>query len=82
MVEPGRALMSKSSVIDSFFDRVHDILQENDLLDQPTRIYNIDETWFTPNAEKSQGVINRRSNKMPFKVFPGAQNRVTLTMCI
>ena len=82
LVDPGRASMSRSTVMDPFFERVEEFMQQNNLLNQSARIYNIDETWFTPNAEKAQRVITRRSNRMPFKIYSGAQSHTTLTMCI
>ena len=73
--------MSRSSVVDPFFDRVEDFMRQNNLLNQAARIYNIDETWLTPNVEKSQGVVTRKTNQMPYSVG-GAQEHITLTMCI
>ena len=52
------------------------------LSDQPSRIYNIDESWFYPRDKKNQKVVVNMYNKMPYKVFQGAHAHVTLTLCI
>ena len=74
--------MSRSCVIDSFFDDYQRMLEQTMLIDRPDKIYNIDESWFNPRDEKKQKVVVNRSSAMPYKVFQGAHPHVTLTLCI
>ena len=46
-----------------------------------SRIYNIDESWFNPADEKGQQVVVDRSCKVPYKIYGGVQEHITLTMC-
>ena len=45
-------------------------------------ILNIDETWYNERAEKLQKVVCSRGNKMPYKIYGGQSDHITLTLCI
>ena len=48
----------------------------------PARIYNIDESWFSPKDARKQKIITDKNNNMPYKLFGGVQDHTTLTLCI
>ena len=66
LLDPGRALMSKSTVMNKFFSDIQVFLSDNGLLDQPSRIYNIDETWDNPTQEKHQKVVVDKDMKIAY----------------
>ena len=71
--------MSKSSVMDTFLNDVEVFLKDNGLIDQPHRIYNIDETWDNPTQEKHQKVLVDKEMPVAYKVYGGTSEHVTLT---
>ena len=73
--------MSRESVINSFFGRVHDFLANEGLLNCPERILNIDETWYSQNEEKRKKVLVPKGHKMPYLTVPGKQEHITFAMC-
>ena len=82
LVDPGRVAMSWTSVMDTWFRDAEAFLHKNDLFDVPARIYNIDESWFSPKESKKQKVVTDRNNNMPYKLFGGVRDHTTLTLCI
>ena len=82
LIDPGRYSMSRSCVMDSFFGDYRKMLEQTMLIEQPAKIYNIDESWFNPRDEKKQKVVVNQASSMPYKVFQGAHAHVTLTLCI
>ena len=44
LLDPGRYSMSRSSVINLFFQKIAHFMTAEDMLHEPHRIYNIDET--------------------------------------
>ena len=68
--------------MDSFFADYKCMIESLGLQDKPARLYNIDESWFNPRDEKQQKVVTRRDNTMPYKIFPGLQPHITITLCI
>ena len=72
--------MSKTSVMDKFFTDAEIFLKENSLLDQPSRVYNIDETWDNPTQEKHKKVVVDNHTRISYKVFGGTTEHVTFTI--
>ena len=72
--------MSTSNVMNTFFTDVEVFLNENGLLDQPHRIYNIDETWDNPTQEKHQKVIVDKDMRVAYKVYGGTSEHITFTI--
>ena len=54
LIDPGRASMSRGAVMDEFYGRVGEFLTQLGIENEPDRIYNIDETWFSPRNNKLQ----------------------------
>ena len=75
--------MSRGIVFDRFFEDVGSFYDAigMDSMDS-SRIYNIDESWFNPADEKRQKVVVDRSCKVPYKIYGGVQEHITLTMCV
>ena len=72
--------MSTSLVMDKFFNDVEVFLKENELIDQPHRIYNIDETWDNPTQKKHQKVVVDRDMRVAYKVYGGTSEHITFTI--
>ena len=82
LIDPGKAAMSKGLVFDHFFEDVRSFYSEISFDGTARdRIYNIDESWFNPADEKRQKVVVDRSCKVPYKIYGGVQEHITLTMC-
>ena len=74
--------MSRKSVMRGFFDNAEQFVKSIGVYGDPSRVFNIDETWYNEQAEKQQKVVFPRENKMPYKVYGGKTDHTTLTMCI
>ena len=72
--------MSNSNVVESFMNDAEAFLRENNILNASHRIFNIDESWFSPTEEKRQKVIVPRTQRVPYKVFNGISEHITMTM--
>lgn len=57
LIDTGRHSMSRKDVMDVFFENARTFLADNNLLDKPGQIFNIDETWFAPTDEKQRKVV-------------------------
>ena len=73
--------MSRESVLESFFDRIGTFLEEIGLKDAPSKIYNIDETWYSQNEQKRKRILVPLNHKMPYMSAPGKQEHITMAMC-
>lgn len=56
LLDPARYSMSRSSVMDVFFNDLNKFMTSEGLLHEPSRIYNIDESWFSPKDAKLKKV--------------------------
>ena len=52
----------------------------NGLLNESHRIFNIDESWFSPSDEKREKVIVGRCQKNANKVIFGISEHITMVM--
>lgn len=73
--------MSRAAIGDQFLKETQQFLAENDLLNDPSRIYNIDESWFDLKDEKKQKVVVEKQSKMPYKIVTGVKEHVTFALC-
>ena len=73
--------MSRASVMDVFFADLKVFLDENDLLNKASRIFNIDETWDNPMQEKSRKVVMGEHVENPYTIFGGTSEHITFTVC-
>ena len=74
--------MSRSSILNRYFEDAERFLRTLDILNDPEKIYNIDESWYCEKAEKLKKVVTTANCKIPYKVYGGRQSHTTLTMCI
>ena len=72
--------MSNTNVVEGFINNAETFLRQHGLLNQSHRLFNIDETWFSPTEEKRQKVIVPKTNKVPYKVLNSPSEHITLTM--
>ena len=68
--------------MDNWFQNTETFLRENNMFECPARIYNIDESWFSPKENRKQKVIIDKKHNMPYKLFGGTKDHTTLTLCI
>ena len=76
-----RAIATNPVVINQYFDILEDALEENDLLDKPCQIYNLDETGM-PLDPKPLKVVSRRGEKNPSAVSSGKKQQITVVGCV
>ena len=82
LIDPGRSAMSRSSILNRYFEEAKRFLCTLDILNDPDKILNIDETWYCEKGEKSQKVVTTAQCKVPYKVYGERQSHTTLTMCV
>ena len=80
LIDAGRAKMSNSYVIEGFIETARGFLSEHQLLNQADRIFNIDESWFSPTEEKRQKVVVMRTQKTSYRTITGISEHVTMAM--
>ena len=73
--------MSRAAVMSDFFNDAEQFLREIGIFNVPSRIFNVDETWYCEKAEKMRKVVVPSTSKMPYKVHGGRKDHTTMTMC-
>ena len=76
-----RASASTKDCIDGYFDVFEKVLDDNGLHDQPSLIFNMDETGF-PLDPKPMKTVHERGEKNPISVSSGSKSRVTVVACV
>ena len=76
-----RASASTKECIDGYFDVFEKVLDDNGLHDQPSLIFNMDETGF-PLDPKPMKTVHERGEKNPISVSSGSKSRVTVVACV
>ena len=76
-VSYARAMASNPEIINNYFDLLESTLVENDLLDKPAQIFNIDETGM-PLDPSPPLVVARRGQKHPSARGSGDKSQVTV----
>jgi len=72
-----RAMASDPETIGNYFDLLEHTLVENDLLDKPAQIFNMDETGM-PLDPSPPRVVARRGQKHPSAVGSGDKSQITV----
>jgi len=62
-LDRGRSRMANQTVMDQHFDLLKKTLEELDILDQPERIYNCDESGMAMDKMMSKVIVQRRSKQ-------------------
>ena len=68
-------------MLDWYFDLLEKTMTENDLLDKPCQIYNVDETGL-PLDPKPPQLIFQQSEKNPAAVGSGNKAQITVVGCV
>lgn len=72
--------MSKKSVMDKHFDLLKATLTEHGLLDQPTKIFNVDESGMELDPVGGKVVVDRTA-KHSYKETNGRREHITVNVC-
>ncbi|XP_011402525.1 PREDICTED: tigger transposable element-derived protein 2-like [Amphimedon queenslandica] len=75
-----RAIATDNSVIQKYFDILEDTLKENSLFNNPTRIFNCDETGLPLNP-KSLKVVSGRGAKNVSQITGEGKSQITVLAC-
>ena len=76
-----RVRSSTTKEIDTYFDVLEQTLLENELLDKPCQIYNLDETGM-PLDPKKLKVVSKKGVKNSSYVSSGSKSQITAVGCI
>ncbi len=76
-----RASASDRGALDSYFDELESTLEENELLDKPCLLFNMDETGM-PLDPKPPKVVTWKGHKNPSQVSSGIKSQVTVVGCV
>ena len=69
--------------MDKFYEDVRCFLVDNDILDNPCRIYNIDESWYSGrNETKQKKVLVPKDMHVPYVLSNVSIDHITITLCI
>ena len=68
-------------VMSDYFDLLKEVLTTNQLLDSPSRIYNVDETGITLDGHAPRVVDKRGQKKVRYRTA-GNKNQVTVIACV
>lgn len=79
-VSHARRIGTKPELISKYFDLLEDTLYENDLIDQPCSIFNMDETGM-PLDPSPPKVICIRGSKHPVCTTSGDKSQITVVSC-
>ena len=80
-VSTTRALASDPSVLEVYFDLLEEALQENDLMDKPGQIYNMDETGL-PLDPKPPRTVHLKGSKRALACTSGGKSQITAVGCV
>ena len=75
-----RAVAQDQTILDKYFDLLERTLLDNELINSPSRIFNVDESGF-PLQQKSQKVVARKGTKHPTVVTTGDKCQITVIAC-
>ena len=68
-------------VISDYFDLLKEVLTENQLLNSPNRIYNVDETGIALDGHAPRIVAKRGQKKVRYRTS-GNKNQMTVIACV
>ena len=75
-----RKAMSKPSVMHNHFDQLKQVLENNDLLDKPSHIFNVDETGVDMDSLNGKVVVDRNT-KHAYQESRGEREHITANVC-
>ena len=75
-----RSKMSNKAVVDKHFEILKDILEEHDLVDKPSHIFNVDESGMDMDTVAGKVVVNRNT-KHTYQEASGDREHITVNVC-
>lgn len=75
-----RAMATDPDVLNRYFDVLEDCLYQNDIFNQPGRIFNCDETGLPLNP-KCLKVVDQKGSKNPSYITSGDKSQLTVLAC-
>ena len=72
--------MSKKSVVDSHFQLLKETLEQHDLLNKPSHIFNVDESGMEMDNVTGKVVVNRKT-KHTYQESSGDREHITVNVC-
>lgn len=75
-----RSIGTKPEIISKYFNLLEDTLIENELMDEPCRIFNMDETGM-PLDPTPPKVVSIRGTKHPISTTTGDKSQITVAAC-
>lgn len=82
LLDKGRAAITQTQ-LDQYFDLLEETLVRLELTDDPTRVFNCDETGFSGSFNnKGQSVVVRKGQRQAFKVQVSLTGHVTVNYAI
>ncbi|XP_072548597.1 abhydrolase domain containing 10, depalmitoylase a isoform X1 [Salminus brasiliensis] len=79
-INRGRAAYAKKGTVDKYFDLLESTLEKYGLKDQPSQIYNCDETGFQLDGTRFK-VLSPRGSKHVYQQAPGTRDHVSVLVC-
>ena len=76
-----RIRSSTPEQIDTYFDVLEQTLLENELLDKPCQVFNLDETGMLLDPKKLK-VVSEKGVKNPSYMSSGSKSQITVVGCI
>ena len=67
--------------LDSYFDLLKEVLEENDLMDRPCQIYNVDESGMPLEQRPPRLLVKRGQRKVRYRTS-GNKSQVTVVGCV
>eukprot|EP00118_Oscarella_pearsei_P023640 m.285503 g.285503 ORF g.285503 m.285503 type:complete len:283 (+) comp40685_c0_seq4:809-1657(+) len=75
-----RLAVTKRSTLNNYFDLLESVLQENEIFNEPSRIFNFDETGM-PLQSRPPKVLVKKGQKHAFAVSSGDKTQITVLVC-
>ncbi|KAI4464238.1 hypothetical protein MML48_3g00009674 [Holotrichia oblita] len=80
-MNPARAQKLNKFIIKDYFEKLKTVLQELDLMDEPERIYNVDEKGCRLTLHHQQTVLAKKGAKLVHLVAPEHGENVSIVAC-
>ena len=75
-----RSNCTQPSVLEKYFDVLENTLKDNDLIERPAQIFNLDETGM-PLDPKAPYIVASRGQKHPSYISSGSKAQITVLSC-
>ena len=76
----GRAIATNPDVLNRYFDMLEETLETNGILDDPSRIFNCDETLL-PLSPKCLKIVDKIGSRNPHHITGNTKAQITVLAC-